>query len=227
MKILNKTSYMVALLIALFSCVFLLASCSQAKTNGPIELTDLSGRTITLDAPAERVAALSAADCEILSALDAEDKIIARGTYCDYPESVKNIKDVGSGELTNIEELIATKPDVVLMSKTGFTLDQVNTMENAGLKTLVNEANTFEDTYSYIKQLGKLVGKSSEAEALVSSMKKSVDEFSAKTSGKEQKTVYFQLCLPQHGYWTAGANTFMNEMAQILHCKNVFDDVEG
>ena len=159
--------------------------------------------------------------------MGAEDKIVARGTFCDYPESVKKIKDVGSGELTNIEELVAVKPDVVLMSKTGFTLDQVNKMESSGLKTLVNEANTFEDTYKYIELLGKLCGKEYEAENTVVSMKNAVVDFRALTADKEQKTVYFQLCLPEHGYWTAGNNTFLNEMAEILNCKNVFNEVEG
>lgn len=177
-----------------------LSSCTSSGGNGPLELTDLSGRTIKLDKPASKVVALAASDCEILCAIGARDTIIARGTYCDYPEDISSIRDVGSGNLTSTEELVAMKPDIVLMCKTGFTLDQVTAMESAGLKTLVNEANTFEDTYKYIELLGKLTGHEEESAKVISDMKSSVQYFRDTTKGKEQKTVYFQLCMPEHGY---------------------------
>lgn len=185
---------------ALFMLAFIFVGCSSANDEGDILLTDLSGRTIKLDKPATRIAALSASDCEVLCAAGAEDTIIARGTYCDYPEEIKNIKDVGSGELTNLEELVAIKPDVVLMSKTGFTLDQVNAMEAAGLKTFVNEPNTFEDTYTYISLLAKMTGHDAEGQKLVSEMQNRVSDLRDKCKNNEQKSVYFQLSLPEHGY---------------------------
>lgn len=219
------------LLIIPLACVCMLCACSNSNNaSEEINVTDLCGRNITLDKPATKIAALSASDCEVLYAIGAGDSIIARGTFCDYPEQVKNVKDLGSGELTNIEELVAAKPDIVLMSKTGFTLDQVNAMEAAGLKTCVNEPNSFDDTYVYIKLLGDITGHERQASDLVASMSKKVNELSQKAKEKsnaEQKTVYFQLCMPMHGYWTAGKNTFMDEMAQMLYLKNAFNDVDG
>ena len=43
-------------------------------TASAVTLTDMTGREITLDAPAERVVALTASDCEILYALGAGDR---------------------------------------------------------------------------------------------------------------------------------------------------------
>ena len=51
-------------------------------TASTVTLTDMTGRKITLDAPAERVVALTAADCEILYALGAGDLLVGRGEYC-------------------------------------------------------------------------------------------------------------------------------------------------
>ena len=48
-------------------------------TAAAVTLTDMTGREITLDAPAERVVALTAADCEILYALGAGDLLVGRG----------------------------------------------------------------------------------------------------------------------------------------------------
>lgn len=178
----------------------LLCSCNSISSIGKIKVTDLCGRTVTFDKPVDKIIALSASDCEILDVIEASDKIIARGTYCDYPEQIRAIKDVGSGELTNIEEIVAMQPDVVLMSKTGFTLDQVNAIEKAGIKTLVNEANTFEDVYSYITLLGKVTGKNDEAEAVVMGMRTSVLTIEGYANEYKSKSVYFQLSDPAHGY---------------------------
>ena len=41
----------------------------------------MTGRTITLDEPAERIVALTASDCEILYAIGAGDKLVGRGEY--------------------------------------------------------------------------------------------------------------------------------------------------
>lgn len=199
----KKNSFKIISILGVAVCLcfgVMLSACASSGGGGPLELTDLSGRTVRLEKPASKIAALSASDCEVLCAIGAKDTIIARGTYCDYPEEISSIKDVGSGNLTSTEELLAMKPDIVLMSKTGFTLDQVNAMESAGLKTFVNEANTFDDTYKYIELLAKLTGHEDEGSKVVADMKNSVNDFRDKTKGKEQKTVYFQLCMPEHGY---------------------------
>ncbi len=191
------------IVVPLMLTCLLCACVNNENSSELIRITDLCGRDVTLDKPATKIAALSASDCEVLYAIGAGDTIIARGTFCDYPEEVKNVKDLGSGELTNIEELVAAKPDIVLMSKTGFTLDQVNAMEAAGLKTFVNEPDNFEDTYTYIKLLGAIVGHDKEASDLVAKMSLKVNEYYQKTkekSGDNQKTVYFQICMPAHGY---------------------------
>ena len=90
-----------------------------------VTLTDMTGREITLDAPAERVVALTASDCEILYALGAGDLLVGRGEYCDYPAEVLDVPSVQSGYDTNIEQIIALEPQVLLMSTMAQTEEQV------------------------------------------------------------------------------------------------------
>lgn len=215
-----------------FISVFVMLCCSCANnstTPNLFNVADLSNRTISLNGPAEKIIALSASDCEVLCAIGAEDKIIGRGTYCDYPSQVKNIKDYGSGDLMNMEQIISAKPDVVLVSKTGTTLDQVNYLENAGINVLVNEADTFEDTYTYILEIGKLVDKAENADKLVTEMKAKIEDLSKKAKEKstEKKNVYFELSPLQYGLWTAGTGTFMNEICEYLNVNNIFNDQVG
>ena len=81
-----------------------------------VTVTDMTGREITLEEPATRIVALTASDCEIICALGGMDLLVSRGTYCDYPAEVQEIPSVQSGYETNIEQIIALEPQVLLMS---------------------------------------------------------------------------------------------------------------
>ena len=114
-----------------------------------VTVTDMTGREITLDAPAERVVALTASDCEILYALGAGDLLVGRGEYCDYPAEVLDVPSVQSGYDTNIEQIIALEPQVLLMSTMAQTEEQVQQLEAAERQANENrDAANMADEYS-------------------------------------------------------------------------------
>lgn len=191
-----------------------------------IVFKDMTGREIKLDAPVTSIVALTAADCEILYALGAGSLLIGRGEYCDYPAEVADVPSVQSGNETNIEQIIALKPQALVMSTMAQSEEQVAQLEAAGIKVIVSDANDIEGTYTAINMIGTLAGKTAEAEALVSSMRSAFSEL-AKKAGDGTKTVYFEVSPLEYGLWTAGANTFMNEAANMLGVKNCFEDIDG
>ena len=54
-----------------------------APSEAGISVADMVGRTITLEKPAEKIVALTAADVEILYAIGAGDALVGRGEYCN------------------------------------------------------------------------------------------------------------------------------------------------
>ena len=196
------------------------------ETSEAVTLTDMTGREITLDAPAERVVALTASDCEILYALGAGDLLVGRGEYCDYPAEVLDVPSVQSGYDTNIEQIIALEPQVLLMSTMAQTEEQVQQLEAAGIHVVVSDAQDIEGTYTAINMIGTLTGKQAEAASIVESMQKTFDEIRA-NAGDGTKSVYFEVSPLQYGLWTAGSGTFMDEIANMLGLTNCFADVTG
>lgn len=197
------------------------------ETTG-VTVTDMTGREITLDKPAERIVALTASDCEIIYALGAGDKLVGRGEYCDYPAEVMDVASVQSGSETNIEQILALEPQVLVMATMAQTEEQVQQLENAGVKVVVSDAQDISGVYEAIRMLGTLLGKDSEAETLCSSMQATFEAVSGQVAAEgEEKTVYFEVSPLEYGLWTAGSHTFMDEIAQMLGLKNAFADVEG
>lgn len=217
------TKKIVSLFLALVMAFSLTAAFAESTA---VTVTDMAGREITLDAPATKVVALTASDCEILAALGAEDTLVGRGEYCDYPESVLEVPAVQSGADTNLEQIIALEPQVVVMAKMAQTEEQVAALEEAGIRVVVSDAQDIEGVYTAIRLIGALVGRNDEAEAMVADMQSTFADIAAK-SENTGKTVYFEVSPLQWGLWTAGKGTFMDELATMCGLTNAFADVEG
>ena len=199
---------------------------ASSSAEAAIRFTDMTGREVALDGPATRVIALSAADCEIIYALGAEDVLIGRGEYCDWPAEVLDIPAVASGRETNIEQILSLDPDVLLMADMDQTEEQVTQLENAGITVVVSDADDMEGVYQSITNTGAMLGKDAEAAALTTHMKETFRTI-AEASDNEGKTIYFEVSPLQYGLWAGCADTFMNEIAETMGLPNIFSDISG
>lgn len=189
--------------------------------------TDMAGREVTLQEPARRVVVLTASDVEILYALGAGDTLAGRGEYANYPLTALDVPSVQSGMETNIEQIIALEPDLVIMAVMAQTPEQVERLEKAGIAVAVTNATDIAGTYEAITLIGSLVGRSDEAAALVKDMQARFDSLREKAASLEGGSVYFEVSPLMYGLWTAGKGTFMQEIADIVGLKNAFEDVDG
>ena len=211
------------------------AAPDKPAADTSVTVTDMTGREVRLDEPATRIVALTAADCEVLYALGAGDTLVGRGEYCDYPAEVLDVPSVQSGYETNIEQIIALEPQVLLMSTMNQPEEQVSQLEAAGVHVVVSNAQDIEGVYTAINMIGTLLGREDKAAEIVGGMKAVFDGISAKEKFDDaassemavRKKVYFEVSPLEFGLWTAGQNTFMNEIAEMLGLKNCFDNVDG
>lgn len=212
-------------LVSLLCCTLMVLSVAAACAQG-VTVTDMYGRTIALDSPATRIVALSAADCEILCALGAEPLLVARGEYCDYPVSIQSLPVLQSGANTNLEEILALAPQVVLMSDMAQAKEIVDLLEANGVRVVVSNADDIAGVYTAIRMIGALTAHQAEAEALIGDMQSTFDAIAQKQASFG-KTVYFEVSPLQWGLWTAGKHTFMDELATLCGLTNSFANIEG
>ena len=208
-----KYSRLVILLVAL---TILISSCASAQPNavtGPITITDGLGRTITLEKPAQRIASLAPSNTEILFALGAGERVVARDTFSDFPEAAKQIPDIGGGFGTiDTEVLVAQKPDLVLAAETN-PVENVQQLEELGLKVFyLSNPKELEGMYTNLKTVAQLIGQEAEADALVSSLQSRVAAVDAKIVKATLKpVVFYELDATDiHAPWTSGPGTFMD-----------------
>ena len=212
--------------ILAYLCAFALLLSASVCAEG-LTVVDMAGRESVFSAPVTRVVALDASDCEILFALGAQEMLVGRGEYCDYPAEALSVPSVQSGYEMNIEQIIALNPQAVILPIMGQTKEQNAQLEAAGIRAVISDAQDIEGIYKNIAMLGALTDKNAEAEALIASMKADLARLSEDADRFAGKTVYFEVSPLQYGLWTAGKGTFMNEAAELLGLTNCFGDVDG
>ncbi len=226
------------ILAAITAATLLLSLCSGCGEKAAVDslpppegtaitVTDMMGSTVTLKKPAERVVAMDPSCCEILYAIGAENTLVGRGEYCDYPAQAVEVPAVAAGSETNLEQIIALKPDLVLMSDMDKADEQIGRLAAAGIPSAVIQETDIEGVYTAIDLIGTLTGKTENTAALIEGMKATFADIREKSTGDGTQTVYFEVSPLQWGLWTAGSNTFMNEIAGMLGLKNCFEDVDG
>jgi iron complex transport system substrate-binding protein len=228
----------VALGASLALAASLFAGCSSEETPAAssttaaaaITVVDQTGRTVTLAAPATAVVGITASDIEILYAIGAGNTVVGRGEYANYPPEVLDVTVVNSGNDTNIEEILALKPQLVIMSTMAQNEEQISKLEAGGVQVFVTDAESIGETYESIQLIGKLMGKDAEAAAVVSKMETTLATLHTNATAKAatpHKTIYFEVSPLEYGLWAAGNNTFMNEVAELLELDNIFADLDG
>ncbi|MDO5111999.1 MAG: helical backbone metal receptor [Clostridia bacterium] len=221
----RKTALLLAALL-----LFALSGCAKTPSMEARTVVDMKGRTVALlQEPITRVVALSPADCEILYALGAQGALVGRGEYCDYPAEARSIPAVQSNYETNIEQVLALRPQVVLVGDMQEDDEQIRALEAAGVAVVMTNAyHEIEEVYRGVALIGEVMDKNAEAAAVIADMNAAFEALSVRALARsEDKTIYFEISPLAYGLWTGGTGTFMDEIAGMLGVNNVFSDVEG
>lgn len=189
----------------------------------PIKMKDATGETVEFAAQPEKIVSLIPSNTEILYALGAGDTVIGVSDVDNYPEEVTKKEKIGGMEF-NLEKIISLKPDVVLAH------DTIAESADAGMQQLrdlgitvfyVSEATNFDETYDTIIQVGLIVNKNDEAKKVVQEMKDKVADVQKKIATVETERSAFIETSDEPEIYTAGKNTFIQEMFDLLNIKNV------
>ncbi len=90
---------------------------------------------VAIEASPEKVVSLSPSLTEIICEMGYGDKITGRGSYCDYPEEIISVTDVGRPSKPDIDMIISLSPDI-LFTATAIPTKDLYRLEENGIKTV-------------------------------------------------------------------------------------------
>ena len=195
----------------------------------PIEVLDGSGEKIEIEERPESIVSLLPSNTETAYALGLGDKIIGVSDYCNFPTEAADKPKVGGLEI-NVEKVLELNPDILLLSASHFNnaKETIKQFQTAGIDVvIVPDANSFEEAYKTIELIATATGTSEKGQEIIAKMKNEVADIQKKASGiKEKKKVWIEVSSSPDLY-TAGSNTFMGDMLEIIQAENIAADQEG
>lgn len=205
---------------------------AQKQTTGfPVTVKDAIDEEIIIEDKPEKIISLIPSNTEVVYALENGDAIVGVTDFDNYPEEAMSKEKIGGMEI-NIEKMISLKPDLVLAheSTADSTKAGLQQLKDAGIDVVVvNDAQSFDGVYESIEMIGKTIGEPEKAIELVDNMKNSFAELKKQVESikpDQQKSVFVEVS-PAPEIYTAGKNTFINEMLELIGAKNAAGDMEG
>ncbi len=190
-------------------------------------VTDDKGTEFTFESVPETVISLQPSNTEILFALGAGEKVVGVTDFDNYPEEVQDIERVSDTVNINAERILELDPDVVFAYTIGEK-ESVEPLEKAGIPVFViQSASSFEDVYDDISQIAAVMGVTEKGEQLIEDIRSQIEDVQEKVETiEDQKQIYLEIS-PAPDMYTAGKNTFQEEILENAGVQNIFADQEG
>ena len=198
--------------------------CRQAPRIATEGLVDDAGVPFSLPAPPTRIVSLIPATTELVFALNAGDRLVGRTTWCDYPAEAAAVPDLGNGISPNIEAVVAAKPDLVLLYKSGANRAAAERFRSLGIPAIELATDRMEDFDRITRLLGSALGRREEAESLVVRTARDLEAASRPPVLPSSRPSVFILAWDRP-VMTLGRGSFLSEILEHAGARNVFDDL--
>jgi len=212
--------------------VLLLApACTPSNTSSTVQttanrqLTDYSGRKVSLPYRVDRVISLAPNLTEIVFAVGAGSALVGDTTYCDFPAEAKNVEKVGDTLHPSLEKIIALRPQLVLVSTASQLEVFTEQLKTHNIEVFVTDARDLDGVFKSILQIGEIVGKQDEAESLVAKLRERTNAVEAAVKPLPKARIFYQLSAEP--LYTAGHDSFVTDLIRRAGAESVTADVPG
>ena len=103
----------------------------------------------------QRIISLSPHATELLFSAGVGDKVVAVSESCDYPESVKLLPKVSAYRGTNVEAVVALKPDVVVAWPSGNRAADIDAIMRFNIPVYASELSTLASITAEVRRFSE------------------------------------------------------------------------
>ncbi len=176
---------------------------------------------------ARRIVSLSPNITEIVFALGQGHRLVGVTSYCKYPPQAARLPKCGGAMDTDLEKILTLQPDLVLIHGQHPTAVQL-CRENR-IPMLRTSPNDLKSLYEAISALGKGLGCTEQADALVAGMTREIARVRSAVKGRPRAKVFLSMSrspdritsLP-----TTNGEGFVSKMLDAAGGQNVFANTD-
>jgi iron complex transport system substrate-binding protein len=180
---------------------------------------------ISAIAAPQRIVSTGPSITEILFALGLGPRVVGVTDYCAYPPEAKKIRRIGTWMTPNMEAILETRPDLVIVQKTGIHDDA--RFKAMRLQTLLVHLDSLDGITKSIAAIGSATGTQAKAAQLTSSIHRELDAVRKRVAGRPPTRVMFVVGRTPgslEGLITAGSRSYLTEVMAVAGGRNIFED---
>lgn len=208
------------LLLAL--SVLIQACFSRPAARPGVVIVDDAGDSVLTPAPARRIVSLIPATTELLFAIGAGGSLVGRTTWCDYPPAAAAVPNLGDGINPNLEAILASRPDLVILYNSAQNAPAANRLRKVGIAALRINTDALSDVVRVSRLLGRMTGHLPEADSLSAAFETALASATSRPTGHRPKVL---LLVWEQPPMTIGRGSFLNELIERAGGENLFPDV--
>ena len=199
------------------------AALGGAAAAAEIRVTDDSGRSLTLQQPAQRIISLTPHMTELLFAAGAGGHIVGTVEYSNYPPAAQRITRIGDSAQLDLERILALRPDLVVVWQYGNAQRQLDKLLRLGIPVYYNEPRRLADIARAIEQLGRLAGTEAVALPAARAFVTRAAALRERYAGRAQVTLFFQIW--DQPLMTISGAHLISDVIRLCGGRNVFAEL--
>jgi len=172
------------------------------------------------------VVSLSPALTELICHLGQEDRLVARSTACDWPESVKKLPTAGNFAEPELERILAMKPALVVSNEFVNPKD-ADALRQAGIAVELHPCDGFNDYREWVDLMGKLLDCPGEAESELKRAAGRIAGFEAELKTAQRKPLRALYVIWDSPLLTAGADSLPDAVGRLAGLENIVKSEKG
>lgn len=169
-----------------------------------------------------RIASLNPATTELLFALGAGPRLVARTTWDVWPDAARAVADVGPGLRPNVEAVLAHHPDLVVLYASSENRVAAEQLRAAGVSVIALRTDLLADFVRASRELGRATGEDAAAAIVVDTMQRTLARVRAATQHLDHPTVFWHVW--DSPIYTIGAGSFLDQLLTIAGGTNIYGD---
>lgn len=204
-----------------------LASCHSPDSTKPSShaVRDDFGSIIDVRRFPRRIVSLNPTTTEVLFAIGASSRLVGRSQWDVFPDSARFVPSVGPALRPNVEAVVATHPDLVLLYASADNRAAFDRLRQSGISTVAFKIDSIEQFVRDTRLIGAMTGDSVRAASLVDSVQATLARVRAATATLSHPTVFMDAW--DKPIIAIGGGSFLTELLEVAGAHNVYADIPG
>jgi len=187
-------------------------------------ITDDLHKKIELVKSPKRIITLAPNLTELIFELGLGNRIVGNTSYCNYPDSAKQIRNVADLLTVNLEEITLLKPDLIFITAEGNSKSDYDKLLNLGFKVFISNPRHYNGIKKTLLDMGRIFQVENRAEFIINNWESRIQEVKKTHDRMILRSAMF--LVSTNPIFSIGKKSFIHQILTYAGLENITSDSE-